>query len=164
MPSASVILVAHAIAFQNIVDIHFVPPNECVFWATIGVGGNQELVSTLINFSSAAITSFPQKTISTSTTAVGGYDWTVADYIYVFYQSRLRRVDGVLSAAPQMQLAGASVVADMALLVSLDPCSALTTVICPMTTILPHRSTTFTARHASTWELCPRASPRTCTR
>ena len=105
-------------AFQNTVEISFVPPNECVFWATIGVGGKQDLVSTLLNFSTQATTEIPQKVISASATAVSVNQYTVSEFVYVFYQSKLRRVDGLLSAAPQMQLAGDDIINDVAVLVS----------------------------------------------
>lgn len=115
--SGVVTVLGCAVAFENTVRLRYVPPNECIFWATVGVGGHQALVPTLLNFSAGAPTLFPQEIISDSTTAVGIDEWTVSEHIYMFYQRRLRRVDGHLTALHQMTLAGSSLVDDVSVLV-----------------------------------------------
>lgn len=94
------------VAQPNVVQVAYVPPNECVTWATVGLGYHQTHTPTILNYSVGASTLLPDKPISdsTSTHAAAGDSRQVADYVYLNYQSELRVIEGYLTTAPTMSI------------------------------------------------------------
>lgn len=78
--------------------IDFIPPNECVLWADVRFGSGLQMTRTLFNFSSSDKPNRLPVSIESSSLSVSPSNASyVEDYIYVPYQTRLKKTTGVLT-------------------------------------------------------------------